>query len=120
MKITPKYVIVDKDGYVKCGKKDINSATGWADGRYENGKWENNEDLVHRKSYITEGATCHYTWYVPQNPEGLFEVIRNSKPMDKQEKQIEKMERKKPVMTLRKAQRITVRCTLRIHQEIHG
>ncbi len=26
MKITPKYVIVDKDGYVKCGKKDINSA----------------------------------------------------------------------------------------------
>lgn len=72
----------------------INPATGWADGRYENGKWENNEDLVHRKSYITEGATCHYTWYVPQNPEGLFEVIRNSKPMDKLEKQIEKAEKK--------------------------
>ena len=28
--------------------------------------------------------------------------------------------RKKPVMTLRKTQRITVRCTLKIHQEIHG
>lgn len=26
MKITPKYVIVDKDGYVKFSKKDINSA----------------------------------------------------------------------------------------------
>lgn len=26
MKITPKYVIVDKDSHVKCGKKDINSA----------------------------------------------------------------------------------------------
>ena len=57
----------------------INPSTGWADGRTEKGKWENNRDLVHRKSYITEGATCHYTWYVPQNPEGLFEVIRNSK-----------------------------------------
>ena len=66
----------------------INPTTGWADGRHENGKWENNKDLVHRKSYITEGATCHYTWYVPQNPEGLFEVIRNSKPMDKSEKQM--------------------------------
>ena len=26
MKITPKYVIVDKDSHVKCGKKDITSA----------------------------------------------------------------------------------------------
>ena len=60
----------------------INPTTGWADGRTLKGKWKNNMDLVHRKSYITEGATCHYTWYVPQNPEGLFEVIRNSKAAD--------------------------------------
>lgn len=53
----------------------INPKTGWADGRHQDGKWEGNTDLVHRKSYITEGATCHYTWYVPQNPQGLFEVI---------------------------------------------
>ena len=52
----------------------INPVSGWADGRYENGKWLNNKDLVHRQSFITEGATCHYTWYVPQNPEGLFDV----------------------------------------------
>ncbi len=71
----------------------INPVTGWADGRHENGKWEENEDLVHRKSYITEGATCHYTWYVPQNPQGLFEVIKDSKPMDKGEKQIDKAEK---------------------------
>lgn len=64
----------------------INPTTGWADGRYENGKWLGNKDLVHRQSYITEGATCHYTWYVPQNPQGLFDVIRDSKPMDKAEK----------------------------------
>lgn len=59
--------------------KVINPKTGWADGRHKNGKWEGNTDLVHRKSYITEGATCHYTWYVPQNPEGLFAVINKSK-----------------------------------------
>ena len=38
-------------------------------------RWENNTDLVHRKSYITEGATCHYTWYVPQNIPGLIDVM---------------------------------------------
>ena len=58
----------------------------------------NDEDLQEllniKKTRAYMLATCHYTWYVPQNPEGLFEVIRNSKPMDKQEKQIEKMERK--------------------------
>ena len=56
----------------------INPKTGWADGRHQNGKWEGNTDLVHRKSYITEGATCHYTWYVPQNIQGLFDVINKS------------------------------------------
>ena len=55
----------------------INPKTGWADGRHQNGKWEGNTDLVHRKSYITEGATCHYTWYVPHNIQGLFNVINN-------------------------------------------
>ncbi len=56
----------------------INPKTGWADGRYQNGEWEGNTDLINRKSYITEGATCHYTWYVPQNPKGLFDVIAKS------------------------------------------
>ena len=68
----------------------INPTTGWADGRHEDGKWANNKDLVNRQSYITEGATCHYTWYVPQNPQGLFDVIQGSKPMDKKEKQLDK------------------------------
>lgn len=64
----------------------INSKTGWADGRHQNGKWEGNTDLVHRKSYITEGATCHYTWYVPQNIQGLFDVINKS--VDKSAKRL--------------------------------
>ena len=65
----------------------INPKTGWADGRHQNGKWEGNTDLVHRKSYITEGATCHYTWYVPQNIQGLFNVINKS--VDKSSKRLD-------------------------------
>ncbi len=63
----------------------INPKTGYCDGRHapraitkkktDGGLFENNTDFIHRKSYITEGATCHYTWYVPQNVEGLIEVI---------------------------------------------
>ena len=64
----------------------INPKTGWADGRHQNGKWEGNTDLIHRKSYITEGATCHYTWYVPQNIQGLFHTI--NKAVDKSSKSL--------------------------------
>ena len=53
----------------------INPQTGWADGRHVGGKFENNTDLTHRKSYITEGATCHYTWYVPHHVSSLIEVM---------------------------------------------
>ena len=53
----------------------INPKTGYCDGRHQNGKFENNTDFIHRKSFITEGATCHYTWYVPQNVEGLIELL---------------------------------------------
>ncbi|MGX8695683.1 MAG: glycoside hydrolase domain-containing protein, partial [Prevotella sp.] len=75
----------------------INPQTGYADGRHiptltqrgkkgknpsssvEEGAWENNKDLVHRKPYITEGATCHYTWYVPQNMGGLIDLMGGHK-----------------------------------------
>ena len=53
----------------------INPKTGYCDGRHQNGQFEDNLDFIHRKSYITEGATCHYTWYVPQNIDGLIEVL---------------------------------------------
>ncbi len=53
----------------------INPKTGYCDGRRQSGKFEYNTDFIHRKSYITEGATCHYTWYVPQNVEGLVEFL---------------------------------------------
>ena len=63
----------------------INPKTGYCDGRHEpkklskkksdGGLFEGNLDYIHRKPYITEGATCHYTWYVPQNVEGLIEML---------------------------------------------
>ena len=53
----------------------INPQTGYADGRHQNGRFEGNTDFIHRKSYITEGATCHYTWYVPHDPEGLITLL---------------------------------------------
>ena len=53
----------------------INPHTGYADGRHADGHFENNTDIIHRKSYITEGATCHYTWYVPHDPAGLARVM---------------------------------------------
>ena len=58
----------------------VNPLTGYADGRHADGRWEGNTDLVHRKTYITEGATCHYTWYVPQNVDGLMEVMGGREP----------------------------------------
>ena len=63
----------------------INSQTGYCDGRHvpkqisrkknDGGLFENNLDYIHRKSWITEGAACHYTWYVPHNVEGLVEAL---------------------------------------------
>lgn len=56
-------------------KNVINPKTGYADGRHANGKFEENTDFIHRKSYITEGAVCHYTWYVPHDPQGLIDLL---------------------------------------------
>ena len=63
----------------------INPKTGYCDGRHapkqlsrkkdDGGRFEDNLDFIHRKPYITEGATCHYTWYVPQNVDGLVELL---------------------------------------------
>jgi predicted alpha-1,2-mannosidase len=63
----------------------INPKTGNCDGRHEpkmitkrksdGGLFEDNLDFIHRKPFITEGATCHYTWYVPHNVDGLVEAL---------------------------------------------
>ena len=53
----------------------INPETGYCDGRHEDGRFEGNTDFVNRKSFTTEGAVCHYTWFVPHNVEGLVEMM---------------------------------------------
>ena len=53
----------------------INPETGYCDGRHEDGRFEGNTDFVNRQSFITEGAVCHYTWFVPHNVEGLVEMM---------------------------------------------
>ena len=60
----------------------INPETGYCDGRYADGHFEGNTDFVNRKSFITEGAACHYTWFVPHNVEGLVEMLGGKKKFE--------------------------------------
>ena len=53
----------------------INPQTGYADGRYADGRFLGTTDQTSRQPFITEGAPCHYTWFVPHNVEGLVEVM---------------------------------------------
>lgn len=53
----------------------INPLTGYADGRYADGTWMGNRLQFTRQSFITEGAPCHYTFYVPHDIEGLAEYV---------------------------------------------
>ena len=53
----------------------FNPATGWVDGRHSDGTWENNNDLIHRQAYITEGAISHYTWFVPHDVPALIQAM---------------------------------------------
>ncbi len=57
----------------------INPSTGWADGRYQNGRWLGNGDITSRMPFITEGAVCHYSFYVPHDPQGLMRAMGGQK-----------------------------------------
>lgn len=53
----------------------IDPRTGYAQGRYANGKFLNEDNAFKFAPFITEGAPCHYTWYVPHDPYGLMECM---------------------------------------------
>ena len=53
----------------------LNPKTGYVGGRYADGRFQNEVSPFEKQKFITEGAPCHYTWYVPQNPEGLIEAM---------------------------------------------
>ena len=56
-------------------KSVINPKTHHADGRHADGRWAMCQEQTRRMPFITEGAPCHYTWYVPHDIEGLFERL---------------------------------------------
>ena len=53
----------------------INPNTGYAQGRYADGTFLPESNPFNFARFITEGAPCHYTWYVPQDPYGLMECM---------------------------------------------
>ena len=50
----------------------IDPRTGYAQGRHADGTFLNDANAFNFARFITEGAPCHYTWYVPQDPYGLM------------------------------------------------
>lgn len=58
----------------------IDPQTGYARGRYANGTWIKTFDpFAQRSSFITEGSPAQYTFYVPQDVEGLIKHIGGKK-----------------------------------------
>ncbi|WP_138477276.1 GH92 family glycosyl hydrolase [Dyadobacter bucti] len=54
----------------------IDPQTGYARGRYADGKWIGNFDPFEKRvSFITEGSPAQYTWFVPQDIAGLQKIM---------------------------------------------
>lgn len=54
----------------------IDPSTGYARGRYADGRWIANFDpFAKRASFITEGSPAQYTWFVPQDVAGLQKIM---------------------------------------------
>lgn len=54
----------------------IDPATGYAQGRHADGTFlADAGNAFSFTRFITEGAPCHYTWYVPHNVYGLMECM---------------------------------------------
>lgn len=53
----------------------ISPATGYAQGRYSDGRFLAGDNAFTFAKFMTEGAPCHYTWYVPHDVYGLMEVM---------------------------------------------
>ena len=56
-------------------KNVFDPETGYVQGRYSDGSFLRVNNITDRVSFITEGAPCHYSWYVPHDPEGLIALM---------------------------------------------
>lgn len=63
-------------------KNVIDRSLGYANGRYADGSWADSINPFSFNSFITEGAPCHYTWYVPHDPEGLISMLGGKKKIE--------------------------------------
>lgn len=53
----------------------IDPSTGYARGRYADGRWIEPFNPFVKTSYICEGTPFQYTWYVPQDVPGLISIL---------------------------------------------
>lgn len=53
----------------------IDPGTGYAQGRYADGRFLKESNAFNFAWFITEGAPCHYTWYVPHDIKGLMNCM---------------------------------------------
>lgn len=53
----------------------IDPKSGYANGRYADGRFYEDANPYSFAFYITEGAPCHYTWYAPHDVEGLVAAM---------------------------------------------
>ena len=53
----------------------IDPRLGYANGRHADGTWADSINPFTFNPFITEGAPCHYTWYVPHDTEGLIGIL---------------------------------------------
>ena len=56
-------------------KNVLDPETKWARGRYADGRFITPFDPTVKVRYITEGTPKHYTWYVPQDVQGLIDFM---------------------------------------------
>jgi predicted alpha-1,2-mannosidase len=53
----------------------IDPSTGYARGRYADGRWIDPFNPFIKSNFITEGTPFQYTWYVPQDVPGLIALL---------------------------------------------
>ena len=56
-------------------KNVIDPSTGYARGRYADGRWIEPFNPLIKTNYICEGTPFQYTWYVPQDVSGLITIL---------------------------------------------
>lgn len=58
----------------------IDPRTGYAQGRFADGRFVEGKSAFTFQSFITEGAPCHYTWFAPQDVYGLMQTMGGRQP----------------------------------------